>query len=183
MCPRTSRIIHHRPTTANLLPHKKGNSESQSLVEGIRGSLVLGPQTRHRRLGRRTSRLRSIIRTTDIGQLVANKVGDDVGIERVALARRGHQGRVRGEEGALGRLAVELCPAKLEVHGRGATAKVGACDRGGASGGRGGGVGCCGVGGGLGVGRGRTGAAVDGCCVCAEGQSGGEEKSLDLHLE
>lgn len=64
-------------------------------------------------------------------------VGDDVGVQGIALSSAGNEGGIRGEEGALGRLAVELGAAELEVHGGRAGAKVGT----GQGRGRGGGVG------------------------------------------
>lgn len=57
---------------------------------------------------------------------VQTYVGDDIGVQSIALAAVTDQSRIRGEEGALGRLAVELCTTELEVHGGCARAKVSA---------------------------------------------------------
>ena len=73
-------------------------------------------------LGVQAGRLGRRVGLADVGQLVADAVGDDVGVERLLLALGDE--RVLGLEGELGRLAVGA-PAH-EAHGRHAEAKVGA---------------------------------------------------------
>lgn len=119
------------PSPSNKLTSLYSTLETQSLVEGISSSLVLGAQTGNKVLRIRASRLRSVVGTAHVDELVADKVGDDVGVEGIALAAVGDEGVVRGEEGALGGLAVELGTAELEVNGGCAVAKVGVGEGGG----------------------------------------------------
>lgn len=98
--------------------------ETQSLVEGISGSLVLGSETGNEVLSISASGLSGVVGTAHVDELVADKVGDDVGVEGIALTAVGDEGVVSGEEGALGGLAIELGTAELEVNGGCAVTKV-----------------------------------------------------------
>lgn len=103
---------------------RTGPLEAQGRVECISSALVLGAQALNRSLSISTLGLGGVVGAADVGQLVADEVGDDVGVQGVALAAVGNEGRVGREEGALGRLAVELGAAQLEVHCRRAVAEV-----------------------------------------------------------
>lgn len=91
-------------------------------------------------------------------------VGDDVGVQGIALSRIGNKRSIRGEEGTLSSLAVELSTTKLKVHGGRAGAKVSA-----------------GEGRGAGGGVGRAGDADHG--TRGEGEEGGEDDSGGKHFE
>lgn len=120
---------HMTTTTFVHITIKSSDLKTQSLVESISSALVLGSQTLHESLGISASRLGGVVGTTDVDELVAHKVGDDVGVEGITLATVGDEGVVGREEGALVCLAVELSTAELEVDGGCAVAKVGVSQR------------------------------------------------------
>lgn len=126
--PTTKRLLSHPSYSTNNLTH---HLKAQSLVEGISGSLVFGTQTGNEVLSISASRLSGIVGTAHVDELVADKVGDDVGVESVLLATVGDEGVVGGEEGALVGSAVELGTAELEVNGGCAVTKVGVGEGGG----------------------------------------------------
>lgn len=119
----------------HLLPHQRLlHLEAQRLVESVRGALVLGAQALHHLLRVGARRHGGVVGAANVDELVADEVGDDVGVQRVGLAAPGDERVVRGEEGPLVRPAVELGAAELEVNGRRAVAEVrtGGLRRGGA---------------------------------------------------
>ncbi|KAK3299592.1 uncharacterized protein B0H64DRAFT_102467 [Chaetomium fimeti] len=109
------------PQNAPLTPTLK----PQRRIKSIRGRGVLGSQRLHLGLGVLAHGLGGVVGAAHVGELVADAVGDDVGVERLRLAL-GDEG-VRGEEGAL----VGRAPgaAELEVHARVALPKVGGARR------------------------------------------------------
>lgn len=109
----------------------------QGGVKRTRSARILGPQALDLGLGLETQGLGRIVGAAHVGELVADAVGDDVGVEGVLLALGDE--RVRGQEGALGGLAPGA--AELEVDGRLAGAEVGAAILAGVDGGRRGGGG------------------------------------------
>lgn len=137
-----------------LHPKTKQNLKAQGLVESIRRRLVLCSQPGDHRLCAQAGVLGGLVGLADVGELVADAVGDDVGVEGVLLAL-GDEG-VGGQEGALGVLAASA--PKNEIHCRRALAEIGTCEASRASG-----VGisaaCCRVGGCVSV-RGRRRAIV-----------------------
>lgn len=94
--------------------------EAQSLVEGGCSGGILGAQGLDLGLGTLAGILGSLVGLADVGQLVADTVGDDVRVEGVLLSLSDE--RICGQEGALGCLTTS--PAKLEVHGWCALSKV-----------------------------------------------------------
>lgn len=127
--------------------------EPQSLVESISRGLVLSSESLDQCLGALASILCSLVGLADIGELVANAVGDNVWVECILLSL-GHK-RVGGQERALGCLTAGA--AKLEVHGRRALAKVSTGETGGGVRGCGGAAVGCGTGISIGVGIGAAG--------------------------
>tara|TARA_R110002003_G_scaffold171_2_gene13841 strand:- start:6408 stop:7919 length:1512 start_codon:yes stop_codon:yes gene_type:complete len=98
-------------------------------IEQIRRALVPSSRSRNLRLGILARRLGCIVRFADVGELVAQRVGDDVGIQRFTLAAASD--RVGDLKCEFGGGAVAL--ATLESYGRRAKSEV--CPSEGASGG------------------------------------------------
>lgn len=81
------------------------SSNTKSRVEGISGGLILRCQGRNSSLRSKTRRLasRSLSYTTDVDQLVADGVGDDVWVQSIFLALG--DSWINWEEGAFGGFA------------------------------------------------------------------------------
>ncbi len=88
------------------------------------GAYILGAERLDLRLGGIASILGSLVGVAHVGELVADAVGDDVGVESLLLALVDE--RVDGLEGELGVLAA--IEAGLELDGRHAQAEVEAGD-------------------------------------------------------
>jgi hypothetical protein len=89
-------------------------------IEQIRRALVPSSRSRNLRLGILARRLGCIVRFADVGELVAQRVGDDVGIQRFTLAAASD--RVGDLKCEFGGGAVAL--ATLESYGRRAKSEV-----------------------------------------------------------
>lgn len=94
--------------------------KAQGLVESIRRRLVLGGQSGNHGLGTQAGVLGGLVGLANVGELVADAVGNDVGVKGVLLAL-GDEG-VGRQEGALGVFAAGA--PKNEVHCRRALAEI-----------------------------------------------------------
>jgi hypothetical protein len=101
---------HPQPNPQNLL-----SRNTKSVVESVSGRGILGRQRCNDSLGSQTLglSLRILRNTTVIDEVVADGVGDDVGVQGVALSLG--DGWVDWEEGAFGGFAAGS--SELEVHG------------------------------------------------------------------
>jgi hypothetical protein len=86
-------------------PQNPLSRNTKSLVESIGGRGILSPQALDCSLGGKTCGLssRSLCNTADVDQLVADGIGDDVGVQGVFLSLR--DGWVDGKEGSFVGLA------------------------------------------------------------------------------
>jgi hypothetical protein len=98
--------------------------EAEDGVPGVGGSLVACAKSLDLGLGILAGGDGGVVCVADVGELVANAVGDDVGVESLLLALGDE--RVRGDEGELGLGAA--AKTGQEVHGRGAGTEVNAVD-------------------------------------------------------
>ena len=98
---------------------------TKSAVESSSSRSILGSQSCHLSLGSKTRSLasRALRNAAVVDEVVADGVGDDVGVQRVFLSLG--DGRVDWEEGSLGGFAT--WSAKLEGHGWVASTELGSC--------------------------------------------------------
>lgn len=89
-------------------------------VESISSRGILGAEALDEILGSTASILGSLVGLTDVGELVADAVGDDVGVESLLLALGNKI--IGGEEGTL--ISTATGAAKNKVHGGSAETKV-----------------------------------------------------------
>lgn len=100
-------------------------SKAKSSIPRVSSGSILSSKSRDLSLSISARRLSGIIGTTDVGQLIADSVGDDVGVQRLLLSLVDLG--IDGLEGELcGLSAVESC---FELYGWGAGSKVKTGDR------------------------------------------------------
>lgn len=121
------------PKKTPPLPSLSSSSRNtKSRVKSISSRSILSSQTLNRSLGSKTLGLarRPLCNTADVDKLVADSVGDDVGVQGVLLSLG--DGGVDWEEGSLGGFAARS--AERERHGwvAGAEFSGGGCARDGA---------------------------------------------------
>jgi hypothetical protein len=100
--------------------HTNPSLEAESSVPSISGSLVTGTESLDLGLSSLAESDGAVVCVADVAELVADAVGDDVGVEGFLLAF-GDEG-VGGEEGEL--VCVTAVAASDEIHGRSAVAEV-----------------------------------------------------------
>ncbi len=102
-------------------PHAKVDLEAKSGVESVGGGRILSSKRRNLRLCTLTKSNGGVVGIADIGELIADTVGDDVGVQGILLAF-GNK-RISGKEGTL--IWFASSTAELEIDGGCAVAEVG----------------------------------------------------------
>ena len=111
-------ILH--PLSPTTPQSHTGSLEAESLVEGLSRGGILGSKALDEVLGGAARILGSLVGLADVGELIADAVGDDVGVESILLALGDES--INGEEGTLIGLATRT--AELEAHLGGAETEV-----------------------------------------------------------